>query len=68
MQWRTTAETSPSSPEEAILLCSTEIIANALNERVFLSALVITRYAARVWLKRGEAEGEKTEENMTGRY
>lgn len=47
-------------------MCSTEIIANPLNERVFLSALVITRYAARVWLKRGE--GEKREENMTGRY
>lgn len=40
-------------------MCSTEIIANPLNERVFLSALVITRYAARVWLKRGEVEGKK---------
>lgn len=40
-------------------MCSTEIIANPLNERVFLGALVITRYAARVWLKRGEEEGRK---------
>lgn len=53
MRWRTAAQTSPSSWGEAILLCSTEIIANPFKWKGFLSAGVITRYAARVWWRRG---------------
>lgn len=59
MRWRTAAQTSPSSWGEAILLCSTEIISNPFKWKGFLSALVITRYTARVWWRRGRYRGGK---------